>query len=56
MFVLGITTTHVVPTTQRQKDVVHITTGCQAVNELLAGGIESKAITEIFGEWRCARW
>lgn len=39
--------------TQRQRDVVKISTGAEAVNELLGGGIETRAITEIFGEYRC---
>ncbi|KAL6772110.1 DMC1 [Auxenochlorella protothecoides x Auxenochlorella symbiontica] len=40
---------------QRQRQIVHISTGCQALDELLGGGIESKAITEIFGEWRTGK-
>ena len=39
---------------QRRKDVVRISTGAKALDELLGGGIESKCITEIFGEFRCA--
>ena len=31
-----------------------ISVGAQAVNELLGGGIESRCITEIYGEFRCA--
>jgi RecA/RadA recombinase len=27
----------------------------QAVDELLGGGVETKAITEIFGEWRTGK-
>jgi Rad51 len=37
---------------QRQRDVVKISTGAEAVNELLGGGVETRAITEIFGEYR----
>ncbi|KAK9829745.1 hypothetical protein WJX72_007642 [[Myrmecia] bisecta] len=40
---------------QRNKDIVKISTGAQAVNELLGGGIESRAITEIFGEYRTGK-
>ena len=29
---------------QRKKQIVHISTGCQALDELLGGGIESKAV------------
>ena len=31
-----------------------ISVGAQAVNELLGGGIESRCITEIYGEFRSA--
>lgn len=34
---------------QRKREIVHISTGCAAVDEILGGGIETKAITEIFG-------
>ena len=40
---------------QRTKEIVKISTGCAALNELLHGGIESKCITEMFGEFRCAK-
>jgi Rad51 len=36
-----------------EKEVLHITTGSTAVDEILQGGIETKAITEIYGEYRC---
>lgn len=39
---------------QRQRDVIKITTGSEALDELLGGGFETKAITEIFGEYRYA--
>lgn len=39
----------------RQRDIVHISTGCQAFDELLGGGVETKAITEVFGEWRTGK-
>lgn len=35
--------------------VVHISTGSKSFDELLGGGIETKAITEIFGEFRCGK-
>ena len=41
-------------TVQRSKEVVKITLGAQAINELLGGGLESKCITEIYGEFRFA--
>ena len=34
---------------QRQTTIVKISTGCAALDEMLGGGIESKAITEVFG-------
>ena len=39
---------------QRSKEIVKISTGSKALNELLEGGIESKCITEMFGEFRYA--
>lgn len=40
---------------QRQKEIVKISVGAQAINELLGGGIESRCITEIYGEFRCSQ-
>lgn len=37
---------------QRTKEIAKISFGCEAVNELLGGGLETKSITEIFGEYR----
>lgn len=37
---------------QRSKEIVKISLGAQAINELLGGGLESKCITEIYGEFR----
>ncbi|KAF4351662.1 hypothetical protein F8388_024495 [Cannabis sativa] len=36
----------------RRKLVIRITTGSQALDELLGGGIETRSITESFGEFR----
>uniref|UniRef100_A0A6V7QSS6 Rad51-like C-terminal domain-containing protein n=1 Tax=Ananas comosus var. bracteatus TaxID=296719 RepID=A0A6V7QSS6_ANACO len=36
----------------RRKSVIRITTGSQALDELLGGGIETLSITEAFGEFR----
>ncbi|KAF3631127.1 Meiotic recombination protein DMC1 -like protein [Capsicum annuum] len=38
-----------------RKAVVKITTGSQALDELLGGGIETSAITEAFGEFRSGK-
>lgn len=40
---------------ERRKDVVHITSGAAEVDAILGGGFESRAITEIYGEWRCGK-
>ena len=37
---------------QRAREIVKINFGAQQVNELLGGGLETKAITEMFGEYR----
>lgn len=37
---------------QRSKEIVKISLGAQAINELLSGGLESRCITEIYGEYR----
>lgn len=39
---------------QRERDIVRITTGARALDELLGGGVETKSITECYGEFRCA--
>ncbi|GAB6055449.1 DNA repair and recombination protein RadA [Methanobacterium alkalithermotolerans] len=36
---------------ERRKDVGRITVGSEAFNELIGGGIETQAITEVFGEF-----
>jgi DNA repair protein RadA len=36
---------------ERRKDVGRITTGSKALDELIGGGIETQAITEVFGEF-----
>lgn len=37
---------------QRQREVLKIGLGADALNELLGGGVETKSITEIYGEYR----
>uniref|UniRef100_A0A0E0MJK1 RecA family profile 1 domain-containing protein n=1 Tax=Oryza punctata TaxID=4537 RepID=A0A0E0MJK1_ORYPU len=39
----------------KRKSVVRITTGSQALDELLGGGIETLCITEAFGEFRSGK-
>jgi DNA repair protein RadA len=36
---------------ERRKDIGRITTGSKALDELIGGGIETQAITEVFGEY-----
>lgn len=36
---------------ERRKSIGHITTGSKDVDELLGGGVETQAITEVFGEF-----
>lgn len=36
---------------ERRKEVGHITTGAEGFDELIAGGIETQSITEVFGEF-----
>ncbi|CAG9463845.1 unnamed protein product [Pedinophyceae sp. YPF-701] len=40
---------------KRMQSILHITTGCEALNEVLGGGIETQAITEVFGEYRTGK-
>ena len=39
----------------KRKNLIRITTGAEKLNELLGGGIESQAITELFGEFRTGK-
>jgi DNA repair protein RAD51 len=39
----------------KRKEVIYITTGSKALDKLLEGGIETGAITEIFGEFRTGK-
>merc|ERR1719323_2099349 len=40
---------------QMRKNMVSLTTGSTQLDRLLGGGIETGAITEIFGEFRCGK-
>lgn len=46
------------PTTiqQRQHEIVRISTGATALDTLLGGGMETKCITELYGEFRCGTY
>lgn len=39
----------------KRKNLLRITTGSEKLNELLGGGMESQAITELFGEFRTGK-
>ena len=40
---------------EKRKTLKKITTGSNALNELIGGGIETQAITEVFGEFGCGK-
>ena len=40
---------------QQRQEVIHITSGSKELDKLLAGGIETGSITEIFGEFRTGK-
>lgn len=40
---------------EMRQNVIAITTGSTAFDELLGGGIETMSITEVFGEFRCGK-
>lgn len=40
---------------QSRKDLITLTTGSNALDELLKGGFETGSITEIFGEFRTGK-
>lgn len=39
----------------RREQILHVTTGSPALDEILGGGIETASITEAFGEFRCGK-
>ncbi|ELR23550.1 meiotic recombinase Dmc1, putative [Acanthamoeba castellanii str. Neff] len=39
----------------KRKEVVRITMGCTALDQLLGGGVETMSITEVFGEFRTGK-
>lgn len=40
---------------QRRKNIIRIMSGSRKLDELLGGGFESMAITELFGEFRTGK-
>lgn len=40
---------------EKRKDLVYLTTGSEGVDQLLKGGIETGAITELYGEYRTGK-
>jgi len=39
----------------KRKEVIKVTTGCIALDQLLGGGVETMSITEVFGEFRTGK-
>jgi meiotic recombination protein DMC1 len=39
----------------RRANIVHVSTGSAALDEILGGGVESGSITEAYGEYRCGK-
>ena len=40
---------------EKRKQVIKITTGCEALDRILGGGVETASITELFGEFRTGK-
>lgn len=40
---------------EKRKNLVFIKTGCEAVDQLLKGGLETGSITELYGEFRTGK-
>ena len=40
---------------RQRQDIIHLTTGCKDLDQLLGGGVETGSITEIFGEFRTGK-
>lgn len=43
------------PALQRQREILKVTSGCQAVDQVLGGGFETRSITEMYGEFRSGK-
>ncbi len=40
---------------RQRQEIIHLTTGSKELDKLLAGGIETGSITELFGEFRTGK-
>ena len=40
---------------EQRQELLMISTGCQAFNDILGGGLETGSITELYGEYRCGK-
>lgn len=40
---------------EQRSELIQVTTGCQALNDILGGGLETGSITELYGEYRCGK-
>ncbi|GMH42778.1 hypothetical protein BSKO_10697 [Bryopsis sp. KO-2023] len=50
---MGFTTAREVA--QQRKELLHITTGCKELDDILEGGFETGSITEMYGEFRSGK-
>ena len=37
---------------RRRREIIYINFGAEAINEMLDGGLETRCLTEIYGEYR----
>eukprot|EP00887_Chlorella_sp_A99_P002608 scaffold6.g2608.t1 len=40
---------------EQRGELITITTGCESLNGILGGGLETGSITEVYGEYRCGK-
>lgn len=40
---------------EQRQELIMVTTGCQALNDILGGGLETGSITELYGEYRSGK-
>lgn len=40
---------------QQRGEIIKLTTGSKALDEIMGGGLETGSITEIYGEFRCGK-
>lgn len=40
---------------EQRQELIMVTTGCQSLNDILGGGLETGSITELYGEYRSGK-